>query len=90
MVQSLCMKCVPKERRGAAGNTNYIGTDLGMLLGPTIGGMVIERAAAPAASAYSSMYCVMILPMAAAFVFFLFNRKRLLQKSGRGKESLSR
>ena len=37
-----------------------------------------------------SMYCVMILPMAAAFVFFLFNRKRLLQKSGRGKGSLSR
>ncbi len=92
MIQSLCMKCVPKERRGAAGNTNYIGTDLGMLLGPTIGGMVIEgvSAAGPAVSAYSSMYCVMILPMAAAFVFFLFNRKRLLQKSGRGKGSLSR
>ena len=33
-LQALSMSIVPKERRGAAGNTNYIGIDLGSMIGP--------------------------------------------------------
>lgn len=69
-VQTLCMKCVPEERRGAASSTSYIGQDLGNLCGPIIAGAVAERLG------YVSMWRVMIIPVGIAILLvLLFNRK---------------
>lgn len=63
-IQALCMKCVTPERRGVGGSTNYIGTDLGYLIGPTLSGMLVSN------FGYSAMYRFMILPILAACVVF--------------------
>lgn len=64
---AVCMKCVPKERRGAASSTGYAATDLSNLLGPTAAGMIVEKAG------YVSMWRMAIIPiviaMAVAIVF---------------------
>ena len=44
LLQSAALASVPPSRRGAASNTAFTGLDLGMLIGPIIGGMVIEAA----------------------------------------------
>lgn len=83
-IQALCMRCVPKERRGAGANTNYIGVDIGNLLGPVIAGRIAEAVQASsgvAVQGYSVMYRCMILPIGIALVLFLANRRSLLAKS---------
>lgn len=70
-LQTLCMKCVPEERRGAASNTAYIGNDLGNMVGPVIAGVVIE------AVGYRIMWRVMILPLVVALLFVLMTRKKI-------------
>jgi len=62
--QALCMKCVAPDRRGVGGNTNYIGTDLGLLIGPTIAGTIVTY------FGYSNMFRSMIIPIALAAIFF--------------------
>jgi len=39
-LQAMCMQTETPIRRGVAGNTLYIGFDLGLFLGPIIGGAV--------------------------------------------------
>ncbi len=34
------MNVVPRERRGAGSSTLYLGSDLGQLLGPVVGGLI--------------------------------------------------
>ena len=69
-VQTLCMKCVPKERRGAASSTNYIGDDLGNMVGPILAG------ALAGAFGYTAMWRLMILPVAVvAALTLLFSGK---------------
>lgn len=75
LLQSLALIVAPMERRGAASNTAYTGLDLGMLLGPIIGGLVIEAFAGMMgnqAAAYSDMWLAMIIPIAAAFAIILY------------------
>ncbi|MDR2434523.1 MAG: MFS transporter [Treponema sp.] len=68
-IQSLCMKRVPKERRGAGSCTSYIGMDLGSLLGPVIAGTVAGKLG------YVSMWRIMIIPiLTAVFLVFLFRQ----------------
>ena len=57
-VQTLCMKCVPKERRGAASSTNYVGDDIGNITGPLISGALVT------AFGYTAMWRLMIIPVA--------------------------
>jgi MFS family permease len=64
--QALCMKCVTPERRGVGGNTNYIGTDIGFMIGPTLAGLFVTS------FGYSSMYRIMIIPIVIASVLFIF------------------
>ncbi len=75
-VQTLCMKLVPKEKRGAGSSTNYIGQDLGNLVGPIIAGTVVERLG------YSAMWRFMILPVVIAAVLVILNRERI-QNAGK-------
>ncbi len=70
-VQTLSMKCVPAERRGAASSTNYIGQDMGQLVGPVVAGTVIER------TSYSTMWQFMLIPLLIAMVIVIFFRKKI-------------
>jgi MFS family permease len=67
-IQTLCMKCVPNERRGAGSCTNYIGTDLGNLAGPVIAGIIIEKLG------YSAMWRIMLVPVFIALVMVVIFR----------------
>lgn len=68
-VQALCMKCVPKEKRGAASSTCYIANDLGTLVGAPVAGMIVE------AFGYTVMWRVMTLPIIFAMVFVICIRR---------------
>lgn len=74
LVQSLAMAEVPPNRRGAASNTIYTGMDVGSLLGPLFAGFVIETLHPLVGSelaAYSDMWLVLLVPMAAAFAIII-------------------
>lgn len=75
VVQSLCMKLTPKDKRGAGSCTNYIGSDLGNLAGPVIAGIVIE------AAGYEVMWRVMTIPIFAAFALVVIFRRRINSES---------
>ena len=74
LLQSAALASVPPSRRGAASNTAFTGLDLGMLIGPIIGGMVIE-AATPVLGgqpeAYSLMWLAMLVPAIGASLIVL-------------------
>lgn len=70
-VQTLCMKLVPREKRGAGSSTNYIGQDLGNLVGPVIAGSIVESAG------YSVMWRVMLIPVLIAFILVVCFRERI-------------
>lgn len=80
LVQSLALGSVPPQRRGAASNTAFTGLDVGMLLGPTIGGNVIELlepALGSLTQAYANMWLVMLAPLAVATaVILVWNVRR--------------
>lgn len=81
LLQTMIMQLVPKERRGAAGNTNFIGIDCAFLIGPSVAGFVvttIHNSTGNEILGYSTMFRVMILPVIIAFIFFWINRKKLL------------
>jgi MFS family permease len=83
MIQTMNMQLVPRERRGAAGNTNYMGIDVGMLIGPMLAGFVItnvKQATGNELLGFSTMYRVMVIPTIIAIVIFLLNRKKLLAR----------
>ena len=70
-LQTLSMKCVPPEQRGAGSSTNYIGTDLGSLVGPIIAGKIVEM------TGYSSMWRIMTVPIFIALVAVILFSKRI-------------
>ena len=75
LTQSLAMSSVPTERRGAASNTTFTGLDVGSLCGPLFAGLVIEMlepVTGSLISAYSTMWLVMLVPMAIAFVVIIY------------------
>jgi MFS family permease len=83
VLQALNLQLVPKERRGAASNTNFIGIDVGFLLGPTIAGSIItalNKSTGSELTAMSTMYRIMIIPAAIAVVIFFIKGKKLMAK----------
>lgn len=82
-IQALCMRCVPKERRGVGANTNYFGADIGQLLGPTIAGRIAEsvQMTGTQADGYAMVFRCMMVPIFIAMLLFLANRTRLLARS---------
>ena len=75
LTQSLAMSSVPTERRGAASNTTFTGLDVGSLCGPLFAGLVIEMLEPVTGSllaAYSTMWLVMLAPMAIAFAIIVY------------------
>lgn len=83
-IQAMCMKVVPKERRGASGNTLYIGTDIGMMLGPAMAGKVVDfavNASINEADSYSIMFITMLIPLAIALGYLLLNSEKFRKES---------
>lgn len=77
MLQSLCMKSVPPERRGSASSTNYIGVDTATIVGPSLCGAVA------AAMGYTpTMWMVMSLPvlLGIALTFLFRDRIKAIEK----------
>ena len=77
-LQSLCMKQVPKNKRGAGSNTYYFGTDIGHLIGPILAGKLImaftpggPSAAAPL-RAYSLTFLYLTVPILIALLVVVF------------------
>jgi MFS family permease len=67
-VQTLCIKCVPSERRGLASTTAYIGNDLGNLVVPVLAGAIVEHAG------YVAMWRCMIIPLLGGIAFLIVCR----------------
>ena len=68
MLQSLCIKAVPPERRGSASSTNYIFLDAATIVGPSVCGWVADMMGYTPA-----MWLVMTAPVLLAVIFvFLF------------------
>lgn len=92
-LQTLCMKLVTKERRGVAGNTSYIGMDVGFLLMPTLAGSVVTAVQHHGGSlleGYSLMFRVMTIPIFIALVIYLMKRTELMVKLGERPASLEK
>ncbi|MBN1686670.1 MAG: MFS transporter [Spirochaetales bacterium] len=74
---AVSMKSVPKEKRGAASCTSYVGMDLGVLTGPVVAGVIVERLG------YVSMWRFMIVPIIAALAFGILFRNRINNPGGK-------
>lgn len=75
-IQTLCMKSVPVDRRGAASSTAYIGNDLGNLIWPVFAGIIVEQAG------YQIMWQIMVLPIAVALLIVILHRRKIMQMEG--------
>lgn len=70
-IQTLTLKCVSAERRGAGSSTNFIGTDLGSLLGPILAGALVD------AFGYRAMWRIMIIPVFFAMLIVIMYRRKI-------------
>ena len=80
LIQALIFKCVPQEARGSASNTSYTGIDIGSLVGPYLGGTIIETITplvSDEVTAYSTMWLIMIIPMVLGVALYLALSKRI-------------
>jgi MFS family permease len=83
LLMTLGMKLVPARLRGAASNTNYIGTDAGYIIGPILAGFIVTGVKTNTGNeiaGYEIMYMAMIIPVAIAFAVILAARKKLNRK----------
>ena len=67
--QTLSMKAVSSDRRGAASSTSYVGMDIGGLIGPMIGGFTAQH------SGYNMMYRVQAIPYVICMSVVVMSRK---------------
>ena len=79
-MQALCIKSVSKERRGAGSSTNYIASDIGVLTGPVIAGVVIQ------AVGYTNMWRIMTIPIILGIVILIVFRKSIDAKGSASQE----
>lgn len=70
-LQTLCLKCVENERRGAASGTYYMGLDLGNTIGPLMCGIIADS------FGYGYAFLAMVIPIALGMgVMFLTDRRQ--------------
>ncbi len=75
LLQSMTLASVPMERRGAASNTTFTGLDAGQLIGPVVGGALVDLLAPSLggqAAAFSQMWVAMLVPTIGTFAIALF------------------
>jgi len=73
-LQAMCIQTETAARRGVASNTVYVGLDLGLFLGPSLGGLVYAR------SDYSTTFKVGVVPavltlLCLAIIFPIYKRR---------------
>lgn len=71
IIQALAMKSVPKQRRGLASTTSYIGTDLGYLVGSPIAGSFVSSLG------YSNMFRMMTVPIICAIILLIITYTKI-------------
>ena len=71
--QSMTMQAVSAERRAVASNTLYTVMDIGNFLGPTLGGIILER------SSYEVMFRSALVPQVLALLVFALGWKAYLR-----------
>ncbi len=71
LVQTLCMKSVPRSRSGAASATSYYGIDIGYLFSPLVAGYLIDHLG------YALMFRSLIIFITLSLVMYFIFRKRL-------------
>ena len=69
-IQTMCIQAVPSVKRAVASNTNYFGIDLGLFLGPLLGGVIYSIA-----GTYSVMYIAAVVPLVLAMLVLRFTWK---------------
>jgi len=72
-IQALTMKSVPSERRGAASTTTFIAQDLGSMVGPIIGGLIVQH------FGYLPLYRVMMIPFFMGGILLYLFRSTILR-----------
>lgn len=80
LMQALMIECVPADSVGAGSNTTFFGFDVGCIVGPMLGGLVIDLLVVrtgDAAIAYSCMWLTMLIPIAVGLVLLLAFRKTI-------------
>ena len=79
LIQTLAMKLVPLDARGSASNTVFAGLDFSCLIGPVVGGAIVEAmrgVVTTEAAAYTGMWFIMLIPIFVTLVIFiLWNKK---------------
>ncbi len=73
-IQACCLQTMPPLKRGVASNTNFLGVDLGMFMGPSLAGVVISSYMG-SGKAYSIMYLFAIIPLALSLILLLAFKK---------------
>lgn len=71
VARAMAMSVVPEERRGAASSTLYLGSDLGQLAGPVVGGLIATTLG------YAAMYRIAPVSILVAAVVLLVARRTL-------------
>lgn len=80
-IQSVSLKKVPIENRGAGTSTNYIFVDIANLVGPLLSGFLVDaflRRGLAEYQCYSRVYLVMVIPLAISFIVSIVMRKELV------------
>lgn len=91
-LQSLCMKWVPKEKRGAGGNTYYIGVDIGHFAGALLTGQLVTSLMAvnTEAAAYSKAFAFQVIPIGISVCMALYaGYRRSMKKHGQKENGLA-
>ncbi|WP_159573519.1 MFS transporter [Curtobacterium sp. 18060] len=71
VARSMAMGVVPEERRGAASSTLYLGSDLGQLAGPVVGGLIATTLG------YAAMFRIAPVSILVAAAILLLARRTL-------------
>ncbi len=77
-LQALALKSVAPERRGVASGTIYMGMDLGMTIGPALGGVIADVVG------YQTMYLLCVIPIAIGFIIFILNPSAIKSSAKQG------
>ncbi len=75
-IQAVCLQTMPPIKRGVASNTNFLGVDLGMFLGPALGGVIVSCTLS-SGKAYSIMYLCALIPLLLSIILLLIFKKKI-------------
>lgn len=81
VARSMAMSVVPEERRGAASSTLFVMSDIGQLVGPIVGGLLVS------AFGYAVMFRIAPIWLALAVILLLSTRHYVRRQAARWADS---